>query len=86
MYSEVNGFLVWSVVGYCGCGVCGDCNGVSAGIWVIHSCPKSGCNLVTLFDSFSYDGVSAGVWVIHTEVPNMGARWSRFLAVTLMMV
>merc|ERR1712163_60440 len=40
---------------------------------------------VTLFDSYSYDGVSAGIWVIHTEVPNLGARWSRFLAVTLMM-
>jgi hypothetical protein len=30
--------------------------------------------------------VSAGIWVIHTEVPNLGARWSCFLAVTLMMV
>ena len=42
--------------------------------------------MVTLFGGYSYDGVSAGVWVIHTEVPNLGARWSRFLAVTLMMV
>ena len=41
---------------------------------------------VTLFDSYSYDGVSAGIWVIHTEVANLGARWSRFLTVTLMMV
>ena len=61
-------------------------DGVSAGIWVILTGAKSGCKVVTLFDSNSYDGVSAGVWVIHTEVPNLGARWSRFLAVTLMMV
>merc|ERR1712020_798200 len=27
-----------------------------------------------------------GIWVIHTEVANLGASWSRFLAVTLMMV
>ena len=26
-----------------------------------------------------------GIWVIH-RVPNLGANWSRFLAVTLMMV
>ena len=24
--------------------------------------PKSGCKMVTLFDSNSYDGVSAGIW------------------------
>ena len=30
--------------------------------------------------------MSAGIWVIHTEVANLGARWSRFLTVTLMMV
>merc|ERR1711873_85044 len=47
--------------------------------------PKSGCKMVTLFGGYSYDGVSAGIWVIHTEVPNLGARWSRFFAVTLMM-
>ena len=33
---------------------------------------KSGCKMVTLFDSYSYDGVSAGIWVIHTEVANLG--------------
>ena len=27
-------------------------NGVSSGIWVIHTGPKSGCKLVTLFDSY----------------------------------
>merc|ERR1711978_635104 len=48
--------------------------------------PKSGCKVVTLFGGYSYDGVSAGIRVIHTEVPNLAARWSRFLAVTLMMV
>ena len=73
------------MVGYCGCGVCGDCNGVSAGIWVIHSCPKSGCNLVTLFDSFSYDGVSAGVWVIHSG-PKSGYKLVTLLAVTVIFV
>ena len=26
---------------------------------------KSGCKLVTLFDSYSFDGVSSGIWVIH---------------------
>ena len=40
-----------------------------------HLGPKSGCKLVTLFDSYSYDGVSAGIWVIHIEVANLGARW-----------
>ena len=47
---------------------------------------KSGGELVTLFDIYSNDGMSSGTWVIHTEVANLGARWSRFLAVTLMMV
>ena len=47
---------------------------------------KSGCKVVTLFDSYSHDGVSASIWVIHTEVANLGARWSRFLTVTVMMV
>ena len=59
-------------------------DGVSVGIWVIHT---EVANLgVTLFGGYSYDGVSAGIWVIHTEVPNLGARWSRLLAVTLLMV
>ena len=78
-YIQVSNLGVTLFGGYCD-------DGVSAGIWVIHTGAKSGCKLVTLFDSNSYDGVSAGVWVIHTEVPNLGARWSRFLAVTLMMV
>ena len=26
---------------------------------------KSGCKLVTLFDTYSFDGVSSGIWVIH---------------------
>ena len=52
----------------------------------IHTGGKSGGELLTLFDSFSYDGVSAGIWVIHIEVANLGARWSRFLTVTVMMV
>ena len=32
---------------------------VSTGIWVIHTGPKSGSELVTLFDSDCDDGVSA---------------------------
>ena len=51
-----------------------------------HTGAKSLCKMVTSFDSYSYDCVNAGVWVIHTEVANLGASWSRFLAVTLMMV
>ena len=39
-------------------------DGVSAGIWVIHT---EVANLgVTLFGGYSYDGVFAGIWVIHT--------------------
>ena len=51
---------------------CYSYDGVSAAIWVIHTGTKSGCKLVTLFDSYSYDGVSAGIWVTHTEVANLG--------------
>ena len=61
-------------------------DGVSAGILVIHTGAKSGSKMVTLFDSYSYDGVTAGIGVQHREVPNLGASWSRFFAVTLMMV
>ena len=56
MYLSGNGLLFWSVVSDCDIGVCGDCNDVSAGIWVIHTGAKSGGKLVTLFDSYSYDG------------------------------
>ena len=42
------------------------CDGVSAGIWVIHTGGKSGGELVTLFGGYCNDGVSAGIWVIHT--------------------
>ena len=41
---------------------------------------------MTEFDSYSDDGVSAAIGVQHTEVANLGASWSRNLAVTLMMV
>ena len=61
-------------------------DGVSAGIWVIQTGAKSGCKLVTLFGGYSYDGVSVGIGVQHTDVANLGASWSHFLAVTLMMV
>merc|ERR1711873_363136 len=42
-------------------------------IWVIHSGPKSGCKLMTLFGGYSYYGVSAGIWVIHTG-PKSGCK------------
>ena len=35
-------------------------------IGVIHTGPKSGGELVTLFDSDCDDGLNAGIWVIHT--------------------
>ena len=43
-------------------GYCDD--SVSAGIWVIHTGPKSGGELVTLFGGYCDDSVSAGIWVI----------------------
>ena len=51
-----------------------------------YSGAKSGCKMVTLFDSYSYDGLNDAIGVQHSEVPNLGASWSRFFAVTLMMV
>ena len=43
-------------------------DGVSAGIWVIHTGGKSGGELVTLFGGYCNDGVSAaGIRVIHTS-------------------
>ena len=56
------------MVGYCD-------DGVSAGIWVIHTGPKSGGELVTLFGSYCDDGVSAGIWVTHTG-PKSGCIWA----------
>ena len=34
----------------------------------IHRGPKSGCKMVTLFDSYSYDGVSVAIWVMHAYI------------------
>ena len=48
-----------------------DC--VSAGIWVIHTGPKSGGEQVTLIGGYSYDGLNAAIiGVQHTEVSNLG--------------
>ena len=58
---------------------------MSAGIWVIHSGPKSGGKKVTLFGSDCDVGVSAGVGVIHTA-PKSGGKMSHFLAVTVIVV
>ena len=53
---------------------------LSADIWVIHTGAKSGGEVVTLFDSYSYDG-----WVLvygsYIQMPNLDARWWRFLTV-----
>ena len=38
--------------------------GVSAGIWVIHTGGKSGGELVTLFGVHCDDAVSAVIWVL----------------------
>ena len=59
---------------------------VSAGIWVIHTCPNARGELVTLFGGYCDDSVSAAIGVQHTEVPNLGASYQQFLAVTVMMV
>ena len=45
------------MVGYCE-------DGVSADIWVIHTGPKSGGELVMLCGGYCDDSVSAGIWVI----------------------
>ena len=37
-------------------------DGVSAGIWVIHTSAKSWCKLVTLFDSYSMTHESVYGW------------------------
>ena len=37
---------------------------MSAGIWVIHTGPKSRGELVTLFGGYCDDSVSAGIWAI----------------------
>ena len=47
---------------------------MSAGIWVIHTGPKSGGEQVTLFGGYSYGGVSAGIWVIHSGPKSWGSR------------
>ena len=57
-------YEVWLVTVFV---VCCDCNGVSAGIWVLHSSGRSGCELVTPFGSDCYDGGSAGLWVYHSS-------------------
>ena len=46
---------------------------MGAAIWVIHTGPKSGCKLPTIFGSDCDDGVSAAVWVIHTS-PKSGCN------------
>ena len=50
--------------------------GVSAGIWVIHTGPKSGV-VGDAIDGYSYGGVSAGIWVIHTGSKS-GGSWQRY--------
>ena len=38
---------------------------------------KSGCNLVMLFDSYSYDGLNAGIRVIHTGAKSGGSELAK---------
>merc|ERR1711940_7617 len=67
---DLLGVMVWFCRLVGDVGDDGDDDGVSAGIWVIHT---EVANLgVKLFGGYSYDGVSAGIWVIHTEVANLG--------------
>ena len=40
----------------------------------LHTGGKSGGELLTLFDSYSYDGVSVGIWVIHTGAKSGGSE------------
>ena len=47
-------------------------------LWVIHTGPKSGCKLVTLFGGYSYDGLSAGIWVIHNSGKSWGEKVTLF--------
>ena len=43
-----------------------------------HRGGKSGCELVTEFDSYSDDGVSAGIWVIHRGPKSGGEQVTLF--------
>ena len=47
---------------------------------------KSGCRMVTEFDSYCYDGVSAGIWVIHIDCANWSSDGTEELTVTVMVV
>ena len=49
-------------------------DGVSAGIWVIHTGPKSWGDQGTLFGGYLHDGVSVGIWVIHRGPKSGGSR------------
>ena len=44
----------------------------------IHTGGKSGGELLTLFDSYSYDGVRAGIWVIHYCGKSWGEKVTLF--------
>ena len=44
----------------------------------IHTGGKSGGELLTLFDSYSYDGVSAGILVIHNCGKSLGEKVTLF--------
>ena len=44
----------------------------------IHTGGKSGGDLLTLFDSYSYDGVSAGILVIHNCGKSLGEKVTLF--------
>ena len=58
--------------------MCGDRNGLNAGIRIIHTGDKSGCEIVTLFGSDCDDGLNAGIWVIHTGAKSGGELMTLF--------
>ena len=56
-----------------------DCDsGVSAGIGVIHTAPKSGGEKVTLFGSDCDGSVNSGMWVVHTGHKSGGEKVTLF--------
>ena len=64
--------MVVTVICYRNASFCDD--GVSAGIWVIHTGPISRGELVTLFGSDCDDGVSAGIYLGHMYNVHTGAK------------
>ena len=58
------------MVGYCDCGVCGDCNAIDLFFFLLNEVWLK--IWVRAGDSYSYEGVSAGIWVIYTGAKSGG--------------